>query len=78
MHRFLAICLLALATKAYSEPENNIDCANAFSTSDIENCASISLEKTEKELNLAYQKLVKDLSQPNNEYENFTECRKNF
>ena len=76
MHRFLATCLIVLSIKAYAEPENNIECGNAFSTPDIEHCASISLDKTEKKLNLAYQKLVKDLSQPNNEYENFTEYKK--
>jgi|SRR3989344_2683202 len=76
MHRLLAAGLLALSIEAYAEPEKNIDCTNAFSTPDIEQCASISLENTEKELNLAYKTLVKSLSQPNTEYDNYTEYRK--
>lgn len=76
MHHFLAAFLFAISINAHAEPKDNIDCANAFSTPDIEHCASISLDKTEEELNSTHKELVKNLSQPNNKYENFTEYRK--
>ncbi|WP_409079692.1 lysozyme inhibitor LprI family protein [Pseudomonas sp. SG20056] len=78
MYRLLAAGLLAFSIEAYAEPEKNIDCTNAFSTQDIEQCASISLENTEKELNLTYKKLVNSLSQPNTEYDNYTEYRRHL
>ena len=55
-----------------------VDCAKAITTPEINHCASLELEEVERSLKQAYQKLVKQLSQPDTEHENYTDLRQSL
>ena len=78
---FLFVPIQAVSSQAEPSDATDkppVDCAKAMTTLDINHCAKLELDEAERELNQAYQKLVKQLSQPDTEYENFTELRQSL
>ena len=75
--RLFSLCTLLCVMPACAN-EAIVDCANASSTPEINHCAKLELDEAERELNQAYQKLVKQLSQPDTETDNFTELRQSL
>lgn len=66
---------LFLSIGIYAEETTEIDCKKAISTADVVQCIAIELDKTEAKLNQAYQRLVKQLTQPDTAQDNYTEYR---
>lgn len=52
-----------------------LDCDNATSTVDMNTCAKQVQEKTEKELNVVYKKVMESLSRPDTEYDKPSEAK---
>src|SRR5690606_39750880 len=69
--RLFSLCTLLCVMPACAN-EAIVDCANASSTPEINHCAKLELDEAERELNQAYQKLVKQLSQPDTRSEEHT------
>jgi uncharacterized protein YecT (DUF1311 family) len=67
---------LLFSLSAQADTHTELDCSKVFSTSDIEQCAAIELDKTEAQLNDAYKHLVKQLTQPDTAQDNYIEYRK--
>ena len=70
--RALLFFTFLLATQVGAK---ELDCENALTTRDMEKCIAIDFDKTEVTLNQTYQHLVKQLTQPDTEQENYTEYR---
>ena len=75
--RLFSLCALLCVMPACAN-DVTVDCANASSTLEINHCAKLELDEAERELNQAYQKLVKQLSQPDTETDNYTELRQSL
>lgn len=74
--RALLFLALLLASLANAEEAADLDCENALTTRDMEQCIAIESDKAEAALNQTYQRLVKQLTHPDTEHENYTEYRK--
>ncbi|MDE1166458.1 MAG: lysozyme inhibitor LprI family protein [Pseudomonas sp.] len=66
--------LLFSATAFAAQPK--ADCANATTTPEINQCAQAEADVVEAKLNVAYQNLVKQLTQPDTETDKYSEMRK--
>src|SRR5690606_23354659 len=75
--RLFSLCTLLCVMPACAN-EAIVDCANASSTPEIDDCAKLELDEAERELKQACQNLVKQLSQPDTETDNFTELRQSL
>ena len=59
----------------FSPAAQALNCKEAITTLDIDECAKIEQEKVEAELNSVYQKIMKELSVPDTEYEKPSEVK---
>jgi uncharacterized protein YecT (DUF1311 family) len=71
MRKLLPLVLLICSCSALA-----IDCSNAVTTPDMNECASLNQKKVEAKLNQVYQKVMKDLDKPDSEGEKYSEYRK--
>jgi uncharacterized protein YecT (DUF1311 family) len=68
--------LIALLLLACSASAAAINCANAITTLDINECASREQAKVEAKLNKVYQRVLKSLDKPDEELEKYSEMKK--
>lgn len=73
MKRFIALFLLVLPTATLSAEK--LDCKNAITTPDANECASQDQHRVERRLNVVYQKLLKRLREPDATDEENSEIR---
>lgn len=74
--RLLILAPLLFCASVFAASEPQVDCANATTTAQITQCAQIQADAVEVKLNAAYQKLVKQLTQPDTELDKYSEMRK--
>jgi len=74
--RALLFVTLLLAIRVNAQEATDPACDKAVTTRDMEQCLTIESDKAEAALNQTYQRLVKRLTQPDTEHENYSEYRK--
>jgi uncharacterized protein YecT (DUF1311 family) len=70
---YLVYALLAFALS--SSHAQTVNCKAAVTTPDINHCAKQELNIVEAKLNKVYRKFVKELSEPDTEFEKFSEMK---
>lgn len=73
MPRLIALLVIILLSTAAvrAEPEEQVDCANAMSTHDMNDCASKDLEAADKELNAVYKRALAAIPEMASDEERF-------